>query len=54
MAVLVESSSTGAIFLEVTLIVESLPAFDTAFHGICEAIISMLELLLELLWSKKR
>ena len=49
-----ESFLTGAIFLEVTLIVESLPAFDTAFHGIRETIGSMLKLLLELLWSKKR
>ena len=54
MAVLVESSSTGARFLEVILIVESLPAFDTTSHGICEAIISMPKLLLELLWSKKK
>ena len=53
MATVESSLTTKAIFLEVILIVESLPAIGTAFHGICETIGSMLKLLLELLWSEK-
>jgi len=40
--------------IKFNMIIESLSAYGTAFHELCQSIFGVLKLLLELLWSEKR